>query len=179
MTRKTIITLHLFLAAFLTPILVIIAVSGGMYLFGEKGNITKRTVYQGELADFDFQAKNKEALVLKFLAENQIEHKFDYIKSGSDFMLTRPTSKTHFLFEKENGNLIVTERAPDFVASMIEIHKGHGSRAMKFFQKVVAIALLLVLLSGLYLGLSSAILKTKTLAVTGAGLATFLLLVLL
>jgi len=50
---------------------------------------------------------------------------------------------------------------------------------MKLFQKVMAFALLVVLLSGLYLGLSSAMLRTKTLAISGAGLATFLLLVLL
>ncbi len=178
MTRKSIITLHLFLAAFLTPILLVIAISGGLYLFGEKGSVAKQPVYQGELGEFSFDSNDKESQVVKFLAANNIEHTFDYIKSGSRFMITRPTSKIHFLFEQENGQLVVTQRTPDFIASMIEIHKGHGSRAMKLFQKVVAMALLIVLISGLYLGLSSPQLKTKTILISGAGLATFLLLVI-
>ncbi len=179
MTRKSIITLHLFLAAFLTPILIVIAISGGFYLFGEKGSVAEHPIYQGELGEFNFKTKDKEAQVKQFLAENNIEHSFDYVKGGGNFMVTRPTSKTHLLFEKEKGQLIVTKREPDFIAAIIEIHKGHGSRAMKLFQKVMAFALIVVLLSGLYLGLSSAMLRTKTLAISGAGLATFLLLVLM
>lgn len=179
MTRKSIITLHLFLAAFLTPILVVIAVSGGLYLLGEKGSIAKVTIYQGSVGEFDFKSEDKESQVQKFLATNNIEHSFDYVRAGSNFMVTRPTSKTHLSFEQENGQLVVTERNPDFVAAMIEIHKGHGSRAMKLFQKIVALALLIVLISGLYLGVSSAMLRTKTLIISGAGLATFLLLVLI
>ena len=47
MTRKSIITLHLFLAALLTPILIVIAISGGFYLFGEKGSVAEYPIYQG------------------------------------------------------------------------------------------------------------------------------------
>ena len=35
--RATIIKLHLFVAAFFAPILLMVAVSGGLYLIGSKG----------------------------------------------------------------------------------------------------------------------------------------------
>jgi hypothetical protein len=179
MKRKHIITLHLILAAFLTPILIVIATSGGLYLLGEKGEVSKQTVYQGELVGFNFESKDQQSQVENFLKNNKIEHSFDYVKGNSNFIVTRPTSRPHLTFEKKEAQLTVTKRTPDFVAAIIEIHKGHGSRAMKLFQKAVAICLLIVLLSGLYLGLSSPALKNKTLIISGSGLVSFLLLIFL
>ena len=41
MSRKTLMTIHLYLAAFFTPMLLIMAVSGGLYLLDIKGNMEK------------------------------------------------------------------------------------------------------------------------------------------
>ena len=42
--RATIIKLHLFVAAFFAPILLMVAVSGGLYLIGSKGTTERITL---------------------------------------------------------------------------------------------------------------------------------------
>lgn len=176
MSRKLIITIHLTLAAFFTPILIIIATSGGLYLLGEKGEFSNEEIYRGELSGFNFESEEKESQIQTFMQTHGIKQEFEYIKSGGRFMMTRPTSKTHLLFEREKKQLVVTRRTPNFLASIVEIHKGHGPTALKTFQKVMAVGLLLILLSGVYLGLSSKLMRFKTITISAAGLVTFLLL---
>ena len=178
MSRKLLITIHLALAAFFTPILIIVSISGGLYLIGEKGSRSSETIYQGEMGDFTFKTNDKASQVNQFFATHGIEQEFEYVKGGGRFMVTRPTSKTHVLFERENNQLVVTRVTPDFVAAIIEIHKGHGPTALKLFQKILAVGLLLTLLTGVYLGITSPLFRMKTLAISGAGLVTFLLLML-
>jgi len=179
MNRKLIITIHLALAAFFTPILLIIGISGGLYLIGEKGEMTSETLYKGEMGSFTFKTDDKAAQVSQFLKSHGIEQDFEYIKGNGRFMVTRPTSKTHLVFEQEKGQLVVTKKVPNFVTTMIEIHKGHGPLLLKLFQKILAVGLLLTLLTGVYLGLTSPMLRLKTVAISGAGLVSFLLLALL
>ena len=57
MNRKLIITIHLALAAFFTPILLIVGISGGLYLIGEKGEMASETLYKGEMGSFTFKTK--------------------------------------------------------------------------------------------------------------------------
>ncbi|MGB0495424.1 MAG: PepSY-associated TM helix domain-containing protein [Kangiellaceae bacterium] len=179
MSRKLMITIHLALSAFFTPILIIIAISGGLYLLGEKGSKETEIVYQGEMNGFTFKTDDRESQVNQFLKSHHIDHSFEYVKGGGRFMVTRPTSKTYLQFEKENNQLIVKKVTPDFVASIIEIHKGHGPTSLKLFQKILAVGLLLILLTGFYLGVTSPMLKLKTLAISGSGLLVFLLLTLM
>jgi hypothetical protein len=62
---------------------------------------------------------------------------------------------------------------------MMELHMGHGPTSFKTFQKFFAVGMLFIILSGLWLGLSSARLRRNTGMAAGTGLAVFLLLVLL
>lgn len=178
MNRKLIITIHLALAAFFTPTILIVVISGGLYLLGEKGEVASEILYRGEMESFTFEAEDKAGEVNQFLKENGIEHDFEYIKDGDGFMLTRPTSKTHLLFEREKNQLIVSKQIPNFIAAIIEVHKGHGPVLLKQFQKILALGLIVILLTGFYLGITSPLFKLKTIAISGAGLVTFLYLAL-
>lgn len=178
MSRKLIVTIHLALAAFFTPILMIMGISGGLYLIGEKGKIDNERIYQGELSGFNFRSKNREEQVRQFIQAHNIKVEFEYLRGGSNFAITRPTSKQHLLFELKNRQLIVTKKSPNFIASIIELHKGHGPKMFKTYQKIMAIGLFLILLSGLYLGLTSRLYRYKTIAISGLGFATFLFFVL-
>ena len=60
----------------------------------------------------------------------------------------------------------------------MELHMGHGPGLFKNFQKMFALGLLLIILSGLWLGLSSSGLRRRTLVISSAGAAVFLLLAL-
>jgi len=73
----------------------------------------------------------------------------------------------------------VVKRTPDFTAAAMELHKGHGPVAFKWYQKFVALALFFVVLSGFWLGLASKVLRKQSLIVSAAGLVVFLALIFL
>ncbi len=179
MSRKLVVTIHLSLAAFFSPILIIIAISGGLYLIGEKGDIEKEVVFQGSLTEFNFSDDDMSGQVRQFIEKNNISHQFEYVKGGKTFAFTRPTSKQHLLFEASDNQLVVSKRTPNFIASIIELHKGHGPTLFKTYQKLTAVGLLLILVSGLFLGLTSPTYRKMTIAISGIGLMTSLLLIFL
>jgi hypothetical protein len=59
---------------------------------------------------------------------------------------------------------------------MIELHKGHGPGAFKTFQKIFALGLIFIMLSGLWLGISAARLRKSTLLTAAAGTVAFVIL---
>lgn len=176
MSRKFIVTIHLAFAAFFSPVLLVVAISGGLYLIGEKGDVIKEEIYKGELAGYDFMAKDRESMIRQFLKTNNIDHEFEYAKGGDQFTITRPTSKQHLAFELKQDQLIVTKRTPNFIFAIIELHKGHGPTAFKTYQKMMAIGLIVILASGLYLGLLSPGYRRKTIVFSGLGLVSMLVL---
>ena len=64
----------------------------------------------------------------------------------------------------------ISKGTPDFLAAMVELHKGHGPVLFKWLEKIFGICLVLISLSGFLLGLLSPVFKTKTLALSGVGL---------
>lgn len=174
-SRKLIISIHLTLAAFFAPILLIIGISGGLYLIGVKGSVQSEQIYQGATTNFDFQAKDQESQIRQFIQANDIDHEFEYVKTSGRTSYTRPTSRQHLTFQKEGDQLTVNKRTPNLVASMIELHKGHGPTILKTFQQLTAIGFFLILISGLYLGITSPAFKNKTLLISGLGLLSFLI----
>lgn len=75
-----------------------------------------------------------------------------------------------------DDTLRVTYNQPDFLRSLLELHKGHGPRAFTTLSIIMAIGLLLVLLSGFWLGVSSTYVRIPTLVLFGLGLAVFAIL---
>lgn len=88
---------------------------------------------------------------------------------------TRPTSRTSYQFRYQNGTLTATRATPNLQRSLMELHKGHGPRLFTTYQKLVALALILVVLSGVWMGLASKVLRKKTGLVSFAGLVVFIL----
>ena len=62
---------------------------------------------------------------------------------------------------------------------MIELHMGHGPTAYKTYQQVFAARMLFIILTGLCLRLSSALLRPSTAMISGVGVILFLRLALL
>ena len=44
MNRKLLITIHMYLAAFFAPAVLLVAISGGLYLIGVKGEVEQETI---------------------------------------------------------------------------------------------------------------------------------------
>lgn len=179
MSRSLLITIHLYLSSFLAAMVVLMSLSGGLYLLGYKGEMQETvvaTIDGGELLTAD----PSKASVLATLERAGIsDFDFDYVRNTGKRLYTRPTSRTHYLLEIRGDEIEITERVPDLQGRMIELHKGHGPSIFKTFQKIFAVGMLFIMLSGLWLGLSALRLRNRTAVASVAGLVVFGLLVVL
>lgn len=178
MQRSVLIKLHLIAAAFFTPALLLVAISGGLYLLGIKGDIRQTPVGMVEDQRLDPQSPALDADVAALLRALAIEPDFEYVKVSGNTLFTRPTSEPHYEIRLTAAGAEVTHNRPSLQKSLIELHKGHGPLMFKDFQKALAMMLLFILLSGTWLGLSSAGLRLTTVAAVGSGLAVLLALIL-
>lgn len=173
--RAFYINLHLYAAAFLTPMLVLAALSGGLYLFGIKGANATEQIPAPAGTSLDLESPSLEADVRALLSSAGIEHDFEYLKISGGTLLTRPTSRLHYEITVSNKSVTLQRNTPDLQKRMIELHKGHGPTVFRNFQKVMAIGLLYIVLAGLWLGLSSIRLRMRTIAILAAGLILFVI----
>ncbi len=177
--RRFLMHCHLYIAAFVAPAFILMAVSGGLYLLGIKGEVTKIPLELPADATLDFSSSNLKDDVSALLAAQGVQHRFEYIKKGANSAVTRPTSRISYEVTLEGGRLVANRVEPNLQKTMIELHKGHGPTLFKTYQKLVAISLILVVLSGVWMGLTSKALLKKTAITSGAGLIVFVLLAFL
>ncbi|MFK7731623.1 MAG: hypothetical protein AB8B48_08380 [Pseudomonadales bacterium] len=176
MSRSVLINIHLYLAAVLAPIVLMLAFSGGLYLLGVKGSVEETDVQIPADTQLDFNSTTLQSDVQTLLGNAGVSHDFEYIKNRGTALFTRPTSREHYQITSTEGGLTLTRLTPDLQAGLIELHKGHGPLAFKTLQKFTAAGLIIVLLSGVWLGLSSPRLRKPTLISSGVGLALFVVL---
>ncbi len=175
MNRALFITIHMYLSAFFAVFVLLVATSGGLYLLGYKGSVDSSAVHSeansAGLADMKGEAL--EQAVAELLGRAGVEgYRFEYVKVKGSTLYTRPTSRQHYMIEL-GDEVTVSRRDPSLQSAMMELHMGHGPLAFKTFQKVFALGMLFIILSGLWLGLSSERLRIRTLAAAGSGAVLF------
>jgi len=175
-SRSLWIKAHLLAAAFFSPALIIMAISGGLYLIGTKGSVQQTPVQATPDMTLDVTSPQLEQDVRNLLSGIDADFEFEYLKISGNTLTTRPTSRDYYTINAGTDALTITHNTPDLVKHLVELHKGHGPLLYKDFQKVMAIALLFVLLSGAWLGLSAAGLRSMTAVTMFSGLAVTLLL---
>lgn len=178
MPRKLLINIHLYLAAFFTPFIIIVSVSGGLDAAGIGMDTKETLVHTLENTQLDLQSENLMEEVKAALAMAEINHRFEQVRARGDSATTRPSSRVHYTLKNHNGALEITERNPSIVRVFMELHKGHGPKLFKIFEIAFGLALFFIAMSGLWLGLANRGLRKKTLVITGVGLVVFLTLAL-
>jgi len=177
--RKTLINLHLLFAGFLAPAFILVALSGGLYLIGKKGEFKSEAISLPAGASLDFKSVTIDADVRELLSDAGIPHKFEYVKPrGASKIHLRPTSRRYLEFNQTANGLTAKRVTPNFQGSMIELHKGHGPSLFKLYQKLVALGLIGVVFGGVLVGLLSKAYRRKTLAALTFGTLLFLILAL-
>lgn len=177
MERKLLVTLHLYLAAFFAPAALLVAISGGLYLVGIKGTVEQEAIYTSSNTTIDSKSASLHANVAALLVDAGVEsYNFEYVKVSGENLYTRPTSSNHYIIKSNREGVEVIHARPNLQSRIMELHKGHGPAAFKTFQKVFAIGLMFIILSGLWLGISAARLRRTTLLTAAAGTAAFILL---
>jgi len=169
----------MYLAAFFTPAVLLVAISGALYLIGIKGEVEQTPVYRSAEFTIDPNSNTLKSDVTALLSSAGVnDYEFEYVKVKGSTLITRPTSTTHFVFHTSAAGVEVLKADPNLQGRMIELHKGHGPTAFKTFQKVFAVGLVLIMLSGLWLGLSAPRLRRSTALTTLAGTLVFIALLL-
>ena len=176
MSRKLLVDIHLYLATFLAPIILMMAISGGLYLFGYKGTTEKEVIYSGP-ASFQIDSQNLDSEVAAFLTANGQNSDFEYLRMGGNSFVTRPTSRDYFSFVFKGDQLEVTSEKPDLIKTVVELHKGHGPGWFKTFQKFTAFGLTFILVSGLWIALMTPPMRKLAVSLTSAGFVVWLALI--
>ena len=174
--RNKMTLLHLFGAGFMAPAFLLVALSGGFYLSGYKGEFKVTPVTLPAAASLDFKSPTLEADIRALLKRNNMNTKFEYVKSRGNTIQLRPTSKTHYEFKQTPNGLTASQKTPNFQAVMMELHKGHGPELFKVYQKFVALFLLLVIFGGVLVGLLAKNYRNKTIGALAFGTIVFVLL---
>lgn len=176
--RKKILSLHLLLASFMAPAFLMVAISGGLYLVGIKGSSIESEVSVPEQFSLDLTSNELEHDVRILLGQLNLKTNFEYLRIDGSSITTRPTSREFLRLNVADDGLSIKVVRPDLQWSLIELHKGHGPTLFKTYQKLVAVALIFVMLSGLWMGIGNKMMRKKTLIAATLGLATFIFLAL-
>jgi len=177
--RRTLVLVHMYFAAFMAPAFLLVALSGGLYLLGNKGSVQSEQLTLPADSALNFESETLESDIRTLLESVGIDHKFEYVKANGQQAETRPTSRTHIEFLQSDQGLQAKVNKPSLQYAMMELHKGHGPKLFKLYQMLVALTLLGVVLGGLAVGLLAQSYRRKVLITSAVGLAVFLALSLL
>ena len=178
MTRALLIKLHLYLSAFFSAAIILVAVSGGLYLIGIKGSVEQAPVNILDGGSALMADPSHDAVSQALSRAGVSGFEFEYVKQKGAQLITRPTTRAFYTLDVREDEIIVQYNEPSLQKRMIELHMGHGPTAYKRYQQVFAAGMLFIMLSGLWLGLSSMRLRLSTALISGSGLALFLWLAL-
>ena len=123
----------------------------------------------------DFKSATLEADVRALLQQANLKHNFEYIRNRGTVIQLRPTSKTYLEFRQSPQGLTASRVKPDTVRSMMELHKGHGPKIFKSYQKLVALLLLGVVLGGILVGVLAKAYRRQTTIAVVMGVVVFVL----
>jgi hypothetical protein len=154
--RNTLIKTHIVLAAFFLPVLTMYFISGALYTWGIKGGYNTDTHTLSLAQPLEKDRKLIHDLVVKNLLEKNLplptgqgkiknagtSYKFEWTGSNLDIEL-EPTSDP--LFAK------MKVKETSWYRQFVQLHKAKGGVIFKYYAVILAISLLLLLMSGLFM----------------------------
>jgi hypothetical protein len=171
--RNLLVTLHLYGAALLAPVFLMVAITGGLKMAGIEGKTKDTPIALPAGTSFDSKSPNFEADVRTFLKAQKVDVEFEYIRARGPGFTTRPTSRPHVAFEEKDGQLTAKYVEPDTLNALMEIHKGHGPKIYKTLGWISGLTLFFVIFGGLVIGLLSNAYRKTTIIATSVGSAIF------
>lgn len=174
--RRLLITLHLWIAGLLAPAFLVVAVSGGLYIAGVEAEAERTPLTVPAGTSLDIGSDDFESQVRQFIEGQDLDVRFEYIRGGPDRAQTRPTTRAFLTFQQTAEGVDVALNRPNFQYVLLELHKGHGPRAYRTYQILVAIALFLAVIGGLAVGLLARNYRRSTFIAFAGGTALAVLL---
>lgn len=177
MKRNTWTKIHLIISSFFFPFMILIPLTGALYIYGFKGEKVKEVIVESQTI-INPKSETLESEVKTFLRENNVDYKFEYIKKRDTYLELRPANKIHYFVYFSDEGTKLTKITPSITAAAIEIHKGHGPKLVKQLSGLFGIGLLLVSLSGFVLAITLKPYRKTFLLSSGVGILTLLILLL-
>lgn len=153
MKRPLLIKIHLLISSFFFPFFILLPLSGALYTYGVKGEKVKQEVLNVATV-IDVKSPSLESDVRELFKANDIQYNFKYIKKRPTYLELRPATKEHFYVYASDESTRLVKVTPNFIASIIEFHKGHGPMSVKQMQGLAGIGLILLSLTGFWLAVS-------------------------
>ncbi len=176
-TRNLLILWHLFLASFLAPAFLMVAITGALDLLDVEAETTNTEIILPTNVAIDTDSPTIEQYIKKLLVKQNVDVEFESLRVRDDRITTRPTSIDFVRFIKsEDGIWSANLIEPDLQYSMMELHKGHGPELFRIYEIAAGIALFLVIIGGLVVGLMAKAYRRKTIIASSIGTGAFLLL---
>lgn len=178
MNRKQILNVHLYLALFFLPFLLLMPISGGSYLLGIKG---ERETIEAFRVDQKIpkEEKIRDEWLKNQFSNNNIDYKWESVKVNGDTLTLRPSSRDYYVVFPDGENTVFNKISPSFMARLMELHFGHGPAWFRIMEQAFALALILITISGVWMMVMVKAYRTKILIPFSIGLIITLLAVVL
>ncbi|MBV1916173.1 MAG: PepSY domain-containing protein [Pseudomonadales bacterium] len=182
--RMTLVKIHTLLAAFILPITIMFAVTGGLYTWGIKGE------YDSKSFNLPIEKPLKPNLnILLALVEAELAKRDLSAPTGNPKIKKVGTS---FSFEWTGSNRDVSfapTRDPKFAKlkiketswyrQFVQLHKAKGGILFKVFAAVFSVGLLALLITGCWMAWQVPNYRIMMLRAASVGVATFVVVVLM
>lgn len=179
MSRLFLTKVHLWLAALLAPAMVLFLVTGALYTWG----ITGKTVDSKSDVALSAPLDPENEKALRELARAELDRvgldepsgKARVRKSGGGFAFEWSGSRRDITIEPTADPLVakVTIKEASLHRVMVQLHKAKGGVLFKVYATVLAVALFLLVATGLIIGLQSPPFRRATIVGSGVGLVAF------
>ena len=112
MARALLIKLHLYCSAFFAAAIILVAVSGGLYLIGIKGTVEQTPV--GTLATGQqlSQDPSETNVQVALAALGVTDFEFEYVKQKGSQLITRPTTRPFYTLDISGDMAVVKFNEP-------------------------------------------------------------------
>ncbi len=184
MNRVKIINLHLILAAVLLPAILMFAVTGGFYTWGLKGGYDSQS-YKLPLA----QPLSGDLATLVEFAQTELDKQQQAYPTGGAKL--KSNTHTHVLewtgsnldinLSTDKGSQLATLQVKQTSAyrSLVQLHKAKGGTVFKVYAALVALGLLVILFSGVLMGVTLTKYRQTTVLALLAGSGLWVLAVVM
>ena len=180
MNRNTLTKLHLMFAAFMFPAVLMFLITGALYTWGEKG------AWHEEIAQITLEeplAGQSEAglrgIAVIALLERGIaapSGKSDLSVDGTDVNFSWTGARSDISITSTDDPLVAEANIKEasFHRWLVQLHKAKGSTAFKVYATLLAVALFLLVASGLIMGLQVKAMRRLTVLSGALGFVAFL-----
>jgi hypothetical protein len=151
--RPYIIKFHLLLTSFFIPFLIILPLTGTLYLLNIKGTVEKTSAFH-IVQILPTESKELETFFRQEFKDRNIDYPFETIKIALPELIFRPTTKNYYQAKINPQGAEVFFVKPNWQTKLMELHKGHGPKVAKKWSVVFGVGFFLILISGFILALT-------------------------